>query len=165
MTDPEGEIFFINKRFLKDFDFEDNILPGQKLNKIFPNINMILAKQNFFPKIFNITYRHLKWYYIILKSRTTYIYIFSKAEEQFKMNEESQSGSVESTEIKSNKKVKAKQESPKKPASLPKIIENKETDIIKKILQENNWNITKAARILNIPRQTLQYKISKYRIR
>ncbi len=164
MTDPEGEIFFINKRFLKDFDFEDNILPGQKLNKIFPNINMILAKQNFFPKIFNITYRHLKWYYIILKSRTTYIYIFSKAEEQFKMNEESQSGSVDSTEIKSNKKVKAKQESPKKPASLPKIIENKETGIIKKILQENNWNITKAARILNIPRQTLQYKISKYKI-
>ena len=77
MTDHEGSIFFINKRFIKDFDFEDNILMGQKLNKIFPNINMINVRQNLFPKIFNITYRHLKWYYIILKSRAAFIYIFS----------------------------------------------------------------------------------------
>ena len=35
---------------------------------------------------------------------------------------------------------------------------------IKKILEEMSWNITKAARVLEIDRQTLYNKIEKYHI-
>ncbi|NLX62069.1 MAG: sigma 54-interacting transcriptional regulator [Tissierellia bacterium] len=49
--------------------------------------------------------------------------------------------------------------------SLKDILEDMEKDLILEALHETGYNITKAAEILNIPRQTLQYKISKYSIR
>ncbi len=40
-----------------------------------------------------------------------------------------------------------------------------EIDLIIKALEETEYNISQAAEILNIPRQTLQYKISKYNLK
>ncbi len=158
LTGIDNNIFFANKSFIKDFDFELNILLGRNLNKFFPNINIILAKQNFFPKIHSITYRHIKWHYIIIKCKASFIYIFSKAEESLIKH------GKDNIEIEPKRKKKEKQKGSQKDKSLPNLIRDKETDMIKKVLQENDWNITKAAGILNIPRQTLQYKIIKYKI-
>ncbi|MBE6082130.1 MULTISPECIES: sigma-54 interaction domain-containing protein [Tissierellales] len=46
--------------------------------------------------------------------------------------------------------------------SLPEILEETEKRIITEALIKNQWNITYTAQDLKIPRQTLQYKISKY---
>ncbi|AZR74337.1 hypothetical protein BBF96_13620 [Anoxybacter fermentans] len=46
--------------------------------------------------------------------------------------------------------------------SLPAAVEQLERKLIKKALQTADGNISKAARILQIKRQTLQYKIKKY---
>ncbi|MBU5485655.1 sigma 54-interacting transcriptional regulator [Clostridium sp. MSJ-11] len=48
--------------------------------------------------------------------------------------------------------------------SLEKYIGDTEIKIIKKALKENDYNITKASKKLNISRQNLQYKIKKYNI-
>lgn len=47
---------------------------------------------------------------------------------------------------------------------LKKIVENYEKDIIEKILKKCNHNISQAADILKIPRQTLQRKVNVYKI-
>ncbi|QZY57277.1 sigma-54 interaction domain-containing protein [Crassaminicella profunda] len=39
-----------------------------------------------------------------------------------------------------------------------------EKEMIKKALEKAGWNVSKAARLLKLPRQTLQYKIIKYQI-
>ncbi|WP_209122220.1 sigma-54-dependent Fis family transcriptional regulator [Alkalihalobacillus sp. BA299] len=43
-------------------------------------------------------------------------------------------------------------------------VEKFEKNLIEKAFQENNQNILQTAKTLNIPRQTLQYKMKKYRI-
>ncbi len=48
--------------------------------------------------------------------------------------------------------------------SLPVIIENMESKIIEKAYTISGGNISKAAGMLKIPRETLRYKISKYKI-
>ncbi|KAJ49594.1 arginine utilization regulatory protein [Clostridium tetanomorphum] len=48
---------------------------------------------------------------------------------------------------------------------LEKYISNIESTIIKKVLNCNNHNISKASKQLNLSRQSLQYKIKKYSIR
>lgn len=48
--------------------------------------------------------------------------------------------------------------------NLEQHISSMEKEIIKKVLTENNDNISKSAKKLGISRQTLQYKIKKYRI-
>lgn len=40
-------------------------------------------------------------------------------------------------------------------------VENIEKEIIIKALEQTNYNITKASKLINVPRQTLQYKIKK----
>ena len=47
---------------------------------------------------------------------------------------------------------------------LTDIMKTEEKELIESALQRNNWNITMAAKELKIPRQTLQYKINKYKI-
>ncbi len=47
---------------------------------------------------------------------------------------------------------------------LDQVIDGIEREIIFKVLKAYNGNITKAAKKLNIKRQTLQYKIKKYGI-
>jgi len=47
---------------------------------------------------------------------------------------------------------------------LDEYLEEIEKEIIKEVLRENNYNITKSAKILGIKRQGLQYKIRKYSI-
>lgn len=49
----------------------------------------------------------------------------------------------------------------KKTKSLKQTLEEVEKDIILNALKQTNWNITKTAEIIAIPRQTLQYKIKK----
>ncbi|WP_096154401.1 MULTISPECIES: sigma-54 interaction domain-containing protein [Bacillus] len=46
--------------------------------------------------------------------------------------------------------------------SLRETLENKEMELIDLALQQTDGNIVQAARLLKIPRQTLQYKISKF---
>ncbi len=48
--------------------------------------------------------------------------------------------------------------------NLTKAVSNLEIQMIKLALEESGDNITKAASILSIPRQTLQYKLKKYNI-
>lgn len=48
--------------------------------------------------------------------------------------------------------------------SLKRNVEELEKKIIVEALNETDWNITHAANILDIPRQTLQYKIKKYNL-
>lgn len=48
---------------------------------------------------------------------------------------------------------------------LEEYICNTEREIIKKILEKNNYNISKTSRQLNLSRQNLQYKIRKYNIK
>jgi len=48
--------------------------------------------------------------------------------------------------------------------ALPKSLKLMEKMHIKKILEETDWNISKAARVLEIDRQTLYNKIEKYHI-
>ncbi len=55
-----------------------------------------------------------------------------------------------------NKKVKT---------SLTEILEETEKNIIMEALMDTGNNITHTAEILKIPRQTLQYKISKYNLK
>lgn len=47
---------------------------------------------------------------------------------------------------------------------LKKVLSNKEKNYILEALEKTDWNITKAAKLLNIPRQTLQYKLKIYKI-
>lgn len=49
--------------------------------------------------------------------------------------------------------------------NLNKIINEKEIELIKKVLKLTYNNKTKAAKILGIPRQTLKYKIDKYNLK
>jgi len=49
--------------------------------------------------------------------------------------------------------------------SLKNILENMERNLIQDALERTDYNISQAAEILNIPRQTLQYKISKYNLK
>lgn len=164
LTDIKNKILFANKSFIKNFDFQQDILIDNNINKFFPTINMVLSSQNFYPKVHSITYRHLKWYYTVLKFRMTCIYIFSLMEERLKIHGKDYLFLSDNSENKvTEKKNKINQKEPKN-NSLPDVIKNKETDIIKKVLQDNEWNISKAANILKIPRQTLQYKISKYKL-
>ena len=44
------------------------------------------------------------------------------------------------------------------------ILEDKEKEIIEKVLLHSNGNISEAARVLDLPRQTLQYKLRKLNI-
>ncbi len=46
-------------------------------------------------------------------------------------------------------------------ASLTEILEETERNIIKEVLEKTDNNITKTAELLKIPRQTLQYRLSK----
>lgn len=48
---------------------------------------------------------------------------------------------------------------------LPNFIESLEKDIIEKLYEENNKNVSKTADILQIKRQTLQHKLKKYNIK
>ena len=164
LTDSENKIIFANESFLRNFDFNRTILLEHNLNNFFPTINNILTKQNLFPKTHSITYRHIKWYYTFLKYNSSFIYIFSLTEEKLKIHDRDFLFSVDSLEIRSKRGKYQNQNKKQIAKSLPNIIKNQETDIIKKVLEKNEWNITKAAKELNIPRQTLQYKISKYKI-
>ena len=49
--------------------------------------------------------------------------------------------------------------------SLKKTIEEVEKDIISEALRSTDYNITKTAELIDIPRQTLQYKIKKYELK
>ena len=49
--------------------------------------------------------------------------------------------------------------------SLKDTLEETEKNIILETLKKTNWNVTHTAEILNIPRQTLQYKIGKYELK
>jgi arginine utilization regulatory protein len=52
-----------------------------------------------------------------------------------------------------------------KSQSLKDMMEQVEREMIYAALEESGMNVTKAAQALDIPRQTLQYKMAKYRIK
>jgi arginine utilization regulatory protein len=49
--------------------------------------------------------------------------------------------------------------------SLKEALFNLEKSLIEKALKKSDGNVTRAAEVLDLPRQTLQYKIGKYNIR
>ncbi|WDV46028.1 sigma 54-interacting transcriptional regulator [Clostridiaceae bacterium M8S5] len=49
--------------------------------------------------------------------------------------------------------------------SLNEAVSKLEENMIISALEKTNWNTSKAAKLINVPRQTLQYKISKYNIK
>lgn len=55
--------------------------------------------------------------------------------------------------------------SKERPPSLKQTLEQVEREMIYNALEASEMNITRAAQLLDIPRQTLQYKMSKYGIR
>ncbi|EOD01676.1 sigma-54 interaction domain-containing protein [Caldisalinibacter kiritimatiensis] len=59
--------------------------------------------------------------------------------------------------------LKQKSRQPLRP--LKETLAEVEKNIILDALNETNWNITKAADLIDIPRQTLQYKIKKYKLK
>ena len=61
------------------------------------------------------------------------------------------------------KKFQTKEKTSKK-FSLKETMETMEKGLIEKALKEADYNISHAAELLNIPRQTLQYKIGKYNL-
>ncbi|HSH35919.1 sigma-54 interaction domain-containing protein [Schnuerera sp.] len=54
---------------------------------------------------------------------------------------------------------------PNKSLSLKETLEKMEKNLIEEALEEAEYNISYTAELLNIPRQTLQYKISKYNLK
>jgi arginine utilization regulatory protein len=64
----------------------------------------------------------------------------------------------------SEKNLKLDPESNALPTDLQTRIDNFEIAYLKQVLQENNHNITKAAKVLGISRQSLQYRIKKFNI-
>jgi arginine utilization regulatory protein len=49
--------------------------------------------------------------------------------------------------------------------TLEKQLNEEEIKILKRVLEENNWNVSETARKLNIKRQSLQYRIRKYSLK
>ncbi len=157
LVDEKNKIVNANKNFLHELDFEQDIILNQNINKFFTNIHLPNEKNVFYPKIHSLKYRHIHWYYTVLQANQYYIFLFSLTSNPFNSNKEIHF----SEESENSKKSGQKSISP---PSLTRVMESNEKNIIKKILEENEWNITQAAQVLKIPRQTLQYKISKYKI-
>jgi len=157
IVNSKNKIIFASKAFLENLDFKKEILINQSVLKIFPRLTIIRTKNSLYPKVHKIKYQHQDWYYTILNLESTgtmkgyYVYIFSTTRYML---------SSERDEL----KVKEEPLLTKEHKSLNEIIELQEKEMIQKVLEENEWNISQAARILKIPRQTLQYKISKYKI-
>ncbi|MDM8533743.1 sigma 54-interacting transcriptional regulator [Clostridiaceae bacterium HSG29] len=61
-------------------------------------------------------------------------------------------------------KEKSKRESIDGGINLKNAINKFEKEYILNALEKTQWNITKASKLLSIPRQTLQYKLKKYKI-
>ncbi|GLB61170.1 sigma-54 interaction domain-containing protein [Cytobacillus sp. NCCP-133] len=53
---------------------------------------------------------------------------------------------------------------PARRLSLRSSLEDLEKELIENALQQTDWNIKRASKLLDIPRQTLQYKLSKYKM-
>lgn len=163
ITDSNLEIVLVNSAFLNEFDFEENIVLKQKISKFFPSINKIQTRSNMYPKIHNIKYRHVDWYYSIINFKQYYIFIFSLSQERLIESSKKEAFIVDKPDIQLEKTIKDDQ-AENREKTLPEIIENQELFLLKDALEKNDWNIAKTARTLKIPRQTLQYKISKYKI-
>ncbi len=150
-------IEYVSDYFLETLDFKREILVNQPINKIFPTISIIRIKDTFYPRSHKLKYQHRDWYYFIFNTDRTgsnkIVYLFTENKNMF----ESDIANVTIEE-----QIKPTQIKKGKP--LAEIIENQEKELIKKTLKENDWNISESARLLKIPRQTLQYKISKYKI-
>lgn len=73
---------------------------------------------------------------------------------------------LEFSDIKSkfNELLEIKDEAHIKLEPLTKMVENYEKKLIEKALIQTEYNVTKASKILNIPRQTLQRKVKRYKL-
>lgn len=157
IVNSRNKIIFASKAFIENLDFRKEILLNQSVIKIFPKLNIIRTRETLYPKVHKIKYQHQDWYYTILNLESTgtmkgcHIYLFSPNRYMLSME---RGESKEKEEPLLTKEYK----------SLNDIIGSQEKEMIQKVLEENEWNISQAARILKIPRQTLQYKISKYKI-
>jgi arginine utilization regulatory protein len=58
-----------------------------------------------------------------------------------------------------------KKKLPARGLSLKTNLEGLEKELIENALKQTGGNIKRAAKLLEVPRQTLQYKLSKYKIR
>ncbi len=155
MIDGNNKIIYANQKLLEEMDFREEIILNQKITKIFPSLNIIKTKNNLYPVYHNISYQHRKWSYTIIDISKilegVYCYIFEiKKDADISLKRKAVEKDVEKKNIKNKK--------------LPDIIKESERDIIINALKEHNWNISATARYLKIPRQTLQYKINKYKI-
>jgi len=155
ILNSKNKIIFATKLFLEKLDFKKELLLNQNITKFFPKINTERIPNSFYPKFYKIKYQHKDWYYTIFKieDSSQYAYIFTESEN---INFDSEIFPRNETKEIETQKLKE---------PLPEIIENREKEIIEKTLKETDWNISEASRILKIPRQTLQYKISKYKIK
>lgn len=161
IINSKAEITYANEKFLNQFDFDKDILLNQPIIKFFPKIQTVKSKEMLYPKTQVIYYRHVKWFYTVFNLNQYFIYLFSIRIETFQ--DESMENFVPVDKIDVNLKDFKKEEKIIT-KSLPDILDSEEYKIIKDALELNEWNITKTAKTLNVPRQTLQYKISKYKI-
>ncbi|MDD5065965.1 MAG: helix-turn-helix domain-containing protein [bacterium] len=160
IVDDKNRILNANRNFLMEFDFEQDILFSQNINKFFPRITAPPGKNIFFPRFFPIKYRHINWFYTIFPAHGSCVYLFTLNSEI--LNRSHDPHDLNNPDFQDIPKKEP--ETRTKSGSLPDLIEDKESAIIKKALEENEWNISQTANTLHIPRQTLQYKISKYKI-
>lgn len=153
ITDARNRIVRANKSFLTELDFEQDILFQQSITRFFPRIVLPGQKHSCFPSIHTIKYRHMDWHYALFSVNGHCLYLFSQNYAVLGLGKEQPPLPPDN------------QDAPKSASrSLNETMEGRESQMIKKALEESDWNISQAAQTLKIPRQTLQYKISKYRI-
>ena len=140
-------IKFVNCKLLFDMEIKEEIILGRRIDKFFPDI-LVPEEKMKYPVVSVMKYNHKDWNYTITKfnmeNRNYYLYTFYR-------NNKLEEKKEERTELMSFDELLKKQE-------------KEERQLIKQTLEKYNWNITQAAKALNIPRQTLQYKITKYGI-
>ncbi len=158
IIDSKKNIVYASREFIKTFDFKIEILINQNIIKIFPEIITTYSKNTAYPKLNQIYYQH--------ENRNYGIINFNKYKKEhigyiFFSNTDNNNMIINSISAKTEEKRK---ENTEKKTKLPDIIHNEEKNIIEITLKKNNWNISQTAKQLKIPRQTLQYKINKYKI-
>ncbi|MBN1899095.1 MAG: hypothetical protein JW827_09980 [Spirochaetes bacterium] len=155
IVNSKNKIIHASRPFLENLDFKKEILLNQSIQKIFPKVNIIRSRELLHPHHHSIKYQHQDWRYFIFEMKNSgkefFIYLFMPFDKPL--------FTQDLDEMKEKIVLDLKEKKP-----LNEMIESQEKELIKNVLEENQWNISHAARILKIPRQTLQYKISKYKI-
>jgi len=88
VTDIRHRIIFASEHFLREFEFDADILLEQDLFRLFPAVSRIQLKDHFYPRQHTISYRHKDWYYTVLRVSAGQVYLFARDKEKFKPDRE-----------------------------------------------------------------------------